>query len=53
MPVKSKTGTLFQRKVSLDSVKASHVVLEFDETAENDKNVCLAWGTVSNSSSDS
>lgn len=34
-------------------MKASHVVLEFDETAENDKNVCFAWGPLSNSPSDS
>lgn len=53
MPVRSENGTLFQREVSLDSVKASHVVLQFDETAENDKNVCFAWGALSNSPSDS
>lgn len=51
--VRSETGTLFQRRESLDSVKASHVVLEFDETAENDKTVCFAWGPLSNSPSDS
>lgn len=42
--VRSEAGTLFQRKVSLDSVKASHVVLEFDETAENDKKRMLRLG---------
>ncbi len=34
-------------------MKASHVVWEFDETAENDQNVCFAWGPLSNSPSDS
>lgn len=53
VPVRSETATSFQRKVSLTLVKAGHVVLEFDETAENDKNVCSAWGPLSNSPSDS
>lgn len=43
----------FRGNVSVDLLKASHVVLEFDETAENDKNVCFAWGPLSNSPSDS
>lgn len=51
--VRSETGTFFQREVSLVSVTGSHVVLEFDETAEKDQNICFAWGPLSNSLSDS
>lgn len=51
--VRPETGTLFLREVSPDWVKASRVVLEFDETAENEKNVCFAWRPLSNSPTDS